>query len=53
MNENNIKFGIKIDKFNSDRWSIGVCLSHWLYETYLYINLFKWAIGIGMIDREC
>jgi hypothetical protein len=50
MNENNAKFGIKIDKTYKGQWSIGLCLSHWDNETYLFINLFKWSISIGWLD---
>lgn len=43
------KFGIKIDKIWQGAWSFGVCLSHGFGETYLYINLFKWSISIGLL----
>ena len=35
-----------------EAWSIGLCLSHWHDETYLYINLLKWSISIGFLYSE-
>ena len=46
------KFAIKVDKIDPNRWSIGVCISHWWTETYLYLNLLKWSISIGFLDKD-
>lgn len=43
------KFGVKVDKLWSGRWSFGICFSHDKPETYIFINLFKWTITIGML----
>ena len=53
MTENTRKtrFRIKVDT-NYGRWSVGACLSHWKPETYLYINLFRWTVSIGMLAQE-
>lgn len=51
MNNNKAKFGIKIDKFDKGVWSFGICLSHFLDETYIYINLFNWSISVGKLRR--
>ena len=45
------KFGIKIDKVWKGAWSFGICLSHGFGETYIFINLFKWSISIGLLFR--
>ena len=50
MNNNySTKFGISIDKHSEGMWSFGIALSHFVKETYLYINLFKWSISIGFL----
>jgi len=46
-----IGFGIKIDKMWTGSWSFGICLSHLDKETYIYINLFKVSISIGIIEK--
>lgn len=46
------KFRVKVDSIIKEAWSIGLCLSHWYDETYLYINLFKWSISIGFLYSE-
>ena len=46
------KFRVKVDKIIQEAWSIGLCLSHWYDETYLYINLLKWSISIGFLYSE-
>ena len=48
---NKTKFCIEIEKFDKDRWSFCLGLSHWEHETYLYINLFRWCITIGKIYK--
>lgn len=48
MNEHNkIRFRIKIDKNPESMWSFCIGLSHFVDETYLYINFFRRAIAIG------
>lgn len=51
MIEEKAKFGIKFNKYEKDEqmWSFGVCLSHWLDETYIYINFYRYSISIGKI----
>lgn len=50
MGELQTKWGIRIDKLHPfSEWSIGMCLSHWVNETYLYINLFFITISIGKL----
>lgn len=46
------KFRVKVDSIIQEAWSIGLCLSHWYDETYLYINLLKWTISIGFLYSE-
>lgn len=43
--KNNTKFGIKIDRMHPTQWSIGICFSHFMDETYLFI----WSISIGLL----
>lgn len=52
VNDINTKFGIRIDKRYKGMWSFGICLSHLGKETYLYINLFKWSISIGLLYED-
>ena len=49
MNDDNVRFQVKIDEMLNSRWSIGICISHWADETYLYINFIKWSISIGFL----
>lgn len=50
MNSSNkIKFKTIVDKNPKGWWSFGICLSHTIYETYLYINFFKWSVSIGYL----
>lgn len=50
MNDNaRVKFGISVDRYPRDMWSFGITLSHDYEETYLWINLIKWTIAIGMM----
>ncbi len=59
MDEVKIKsrFGIRVEKLHPlSEWSVGICLSHWVTETYFYINLFFITISIGwmnfVVDEE-
>lgn len=47
MIEDVLKWGIKLNTHMQGMWSVGISLSHWNEETYLYINFFKWSINIG------
>lgn len=48
MEEVKLKIGIECVKIEpKGMWALGISLSHWEEETYLYINLFKWRITIG------
>lgn len=49
MFEEKLKWGFEIKKMYEGTWSFGICLSHSVEETYVYINLFKWTISIGKI----
>ena len=51
MVESEVGWGIKVEEMMEDQWSLGVCISHWWEETYLFINLFKWTISIGKIMK--
>ena len=44
------KFGVTGYKLMKGRWSIGIAITHDEYETYLYINLVKWSVAIGILD---
>lgn len=48
---NETKFGISIEKLDKSQWSFCIGLSHWVNETYLFINLFRWSISIGKIQK--
>lgn len=53
MNEHNgLRFGIKTYKNPKDMWSFCIGLSHFVDETYLYINFFRWSISIGYIYQD-
>ena len=43
------KFCIKVDNHEDDMWSFGIGLSHFVEETYLYINFYRWFISIGYL----
>lgn len=47
-----VKFSIKVDKMGDYQFSIGACISHWQDETYLFLNLFKWSVSIGLLYDE-
>ena len=49
MRNSGSKWGIKVEEMMEDQWSLGVCISHWWEETYVFINFFKWSISIGKI----
>ncbi len=44
------KFGVTGNKLMKGQWSFGFAITHDEYETYLYINLFKWSVAIGILD---
>lgn len=44
------KFGVTSNKLIKGQWSFGFAITHDEYETYLYINLIKWSIAIGILD---
>ena len=44
-----VKFKIKTYKQSRDMWSFCIGLSHFVDETYLYINFFRWSISIGYL----
>lgn len=43
--------GIAVEKMERSQWSFGIGLSHWFNETYVFINIFKWMITIGMVGK--
>lgn len=49
MNDSEVKFRIKTYKNPSNTWSFCIGLSHFVGETYLYINFFRWSISIGFL----
>lgn len=49
---NKTKFRIKVDKNPESMWSFCIGVSHFVDETYLYINLFRIAIAIGYIYED-
>lgn len=51
MGEIKSKFNIEIKKYEIDRWSFGICLSHWKDETYIFANFYKWNISIGKFRK--
>jgi hypothetical protein len=44
------KFGVTGHKLIKGQWSIGIAITHDEPETYLYINLLKWSVAIGILD---
>ena len=46
------KFGIKVNKMRGNQFSIGICISHWDDESYMYLNLFKWTVAIGFLYND-
>lgn len=53
MNEHNVvRFRIKMDKNQSNMWSFGIGISHFVDETYLYVNFFRWFISIGYLYED-
>lgn len=50
MNElNKTKFQVTVDKQPKGLWSFGAGMSHFLDETYIFLNLFKISISIGKL----
>ena len=47
MKENKFRFGISSGETDNELWSVGLCLTHYCDETYLYIALFKYEFCIG------
>ena len=47
MEDEKLGFGIIVDKNTVNMWSLGINLTHWYRETYIYINLFKWTLMVG------
>lgn len=52
MGNAEVRWGISVDEMTKDSWSVGICLSHWVDETYIFINFFKWSMSIGKIAKE-
>lgn len=50
-NDIKLKFGIRVDNRGDGMWCFGIGLSHFVKETYLYINLYRWCISIGYLYR--
>lgn len=46
------KFRIKTDSRPDGMWSFGIGLSHFVDETYLYINFFRWTVSIGYLYED-
>lgn len=46
----NLGFGIRVHDMFEGAWSFGICLSHGIDETYIFINLFNKSIAIGWLD---
>lgn len=49
--DNNVRWCIEKYKQFNGKWSIGIGLTHDDFDTYLFINLFKWAFAIGRMTR--
>ena len=51
--DNDTKWGIIVDTMMDGMWSFGVCLSvaKPFGEAYIFINLFKWSISIGKVEK--
>jgi hypothetical protein len=55
MSEHNkVRFRISTHKNPNDidMWSFCIGLYHFVDETYLYINFFKWTISIGLLYED-
>lgn len=46
-------FGIKVDKMSVGDYSLGACVSidSWMGECYMYLNMFKWTVCIGVLTK--
>jgi len=44
------RFGVTGHKYMKGQWIFGIAITHDEYETYLYVNLFKWSVAIGILD---
>lgn len=51
MGNSEASWGIRVEEMMEGSWSLGMCLSHWADETYVFINFFKWAVSVGKISR--
>ena len=49
---NKTRFQIVVDKHPEGLWSFGICLSHCVDETYIFINIFKLSISIGKLYKK-
>ena len=47
MNEVKLKFGITTSYLTEGYWSVSVGAYHFLQETYICIDFFKWSVSIG------
>lgn len=47
----NLGFGIRVNDMFEGAWSFGICLSHVIDETYIFINIFNKSIAIGWLDK--
>lgn len=45
------KWNIDVEKHPKDMWSFGICLSHFVDETYIYANFYRWTISIGKFRK--
>lgn len=53
MNEHSgLKLGLKVIKNPKEMWSVSIGLSHFVDETYLHINFFRWSISIGYLYED-
>lgn len=50
MNESHLtKFQVTVDKKPKGQWSFGAGISHFLDETYIFLNLFKISVFVGKL----
>ena len=47
----NLGFGIRVHDMLEGAWSFGICLSHSIDETYIFMNIFNKSIAIGWLDK--
>lgn len=46
------KFALNTTKHPKHMWSLGIGISHFDDETYLFLNFFRWSIYIGKMYVE-